>query len=369
MTLRAAVIGAGSIGRHHVRVYNQLADVALAGVADPDAARRAAVERQYRVPAYASYEALIEAERPDLVSIAAPTVLHRPLAEACLERGIHVLVEKPMAATVEDARALIARAAAAGLVLAVGHVERYNPAVIELSRRLAAGEIGRLFQIHARRLSPFPAYIHDVGVVMDLATHDLDILCELAGGTPARLHAETGRNVHRQYEDVLSAMLRFDNGVLGVLDVNWLTPVKVRELRVTGERGMFIVDYIAQDLFFYENRIAPSRWDAMALFRGVEEGDVVKARIGKVEPLEAELRAFAAAVAGRSEAVAAAAVVSGEDGLRAVALATLLVEAGEGGRVLDVTEEVRRRGWTELSPGGDLRLGRGPLTGVFDDAG
>jgi predicted dehydrogenase len=178
---------------------------------------------------------------------------------------------------------------------------------------------------------------------MDLATHEIDIMGVLAGSSVRRVHAETGRNVHAEHEDMLSATLRFDNGVLGVLDINWLTPMKVRELRVTGERGMFVVDYVAQDLFFYENRIAPSRWDAMALFRGVEEGNMMKIRIGKVEPLEAELRAFIAAATGQAPVV-----VGGLDGLRAVALATLLVESGRDGQVLDVQREAGRRGWDEL---------------------
>jgi len=166
----------------------------------------------------------------------------------------------------------------------------------------------------------------------------------LVGHPVAHVSAEVERNVHATHEDLLSAMLRFDNGVLGVLDINWLSPVKVRELRITGERGMFVVDYIAQDLFFYENRIAPSRWDAMALFRGVEEGNVTKLRVTKVEPLEAELRSFIEAARGNSEPL-----VTGLDGLRAVALATLLLDAGNGGCRLDVRGEIARRGWRELA--------------------
>jgi predicted dehydrogenase len=336
------------MGRHHVRVYGQIPDVILAGVADPDPARREPLARQYRVPIYACHEELLERERPDLVSVAVPTALHRPVVEAALACGAHVLVEKPIAATVEDARVLIAGAAAAGRVLAVGHIERFNPAIVELRPRLEQGEIGMLLHIHAQRLSPFPAYIHDVGVVMDLATHELDLFAALAGSPVARVYAETGRNVHAQHEDTLSAMLRTESGVLAVLDINWLTPVKVRELRVTGERGMFVVDYIGQDLFFYENRIAPSRWDAMALFRGVEEGNMVKIRVAKLEPLEAELRAFVAAVQGHAPTAGRQPIVTGVEGLRAVALATLLIDAGREGRVLSVPEEARRRGWREL---------------------
>jgi predicted dehydrogenase len=358
MTLKAAVIGAGAMGRHHVRVYGQIPDVTLVGVADPDPARREPLARQFHIPTYASHEELLDQEQPDLVSVVVPTALHREVVEAALAHGAHILVEKPIAPTVEDARALIMSAAAAGRVLAVGHIERFNPAIAELRPRLAQGEIGALLHLHAQRLSPFPAYIHDIGVVMDLATHELDLFATLAGSPVARVYAETGRNVHAAHEDMLSAMLRSENGVLGVLDINWLTPVKVRELRITGERGMFVVDYIGQDLFFYENRIAPSRWDAMALFRGVEEGNMVKIRVAKLEPLEAELRAFVAAARGLDATTGSGhqGIVTGVEGLRAVALATLLIEAGREGRVVCVADEARRRGWHELlgtaSPGG-----------------
>lgn len=364
--LKAAVIGVGSMGRHHVRVYLQMPGVQLVAIADADETRREAISRQFRIPAYGCATELLARERPDLVSVAVPTALHLEVASAALESGAHVLVEKPIATTYEDGRTLIARAAETGRVLTVGHVERFNPAIVELQTRLAAGEIGRVFHVHARRLSPFPAYIHDVGVVLDLATHELDIMCHLLGCSVSRIAAEVGRNVHMTHEDMLSAMLRFDAGVLGVLDINWLTPVKVRELRITGECGMFVVDYVAQDLFFYENRIAPSRWDAMALFRGVEEGNVIKLRVAKVEPLEAELRAFVEAVQSAPPAPAgwpdgaraernagpegsSQSPVSGLEGLRAVALATLLLDAAREGRSLNVAEETNRRGWYELA--------------------
>ncbi|MFQ5594183.1 MAG: Gfo/Idh/MocA family protein, partial [Anaerolineae bacterium] len=209
-----------------------------------------------------------------------------------------------------------------------------------------AGALGRLFQIHARRLSPFPHYVRDVGVVIDLATHELDIMCYLVGDQIERVYAETRRNVHERYEDMLSGVIRFGNNVLGVLDINWLTPTKVRELRITGEQGMFLVDYLEQDLYFYENSEAPSRWDTMALFKGVEEGNVLKIRVSKIEPLEAELRAFAGAAVDGSGPI-----VTGVDGLRALGLARLLIASAEKGQVLDVHEEARRRGWLGMLDG------------------
>ncbi len=341
--IRAGVIGVGSIGRHHVRIYNQLNDVQLVAIADTDETRRAGMVRHYRVPGYADYAEMFEREQLDIISIAVPTVMHYEVALAALERGIHVLVEKPIAASVEEADEMIRRAEAKGLTLTVGHVERFNPALLELKQRLNQGELGHVFQFHGSRLSPFPAYIRDVGVVMDLAVHELDIMRYLAGTEVEKVYAETQRNVHEKCEDALSGIIRFRNGIVGVLDINWLTPTKVRELRITGERGMFLVDYLKQDLYFYENSEAPSRWDAMALFRGVGEGNVMKFRLNKVEPLEAEIRAFIEAAKNGTPPA-----VSGQDAMHALALVQLLLASSERGLMLRVADEVAARGWDQI---------------------
>lgn len=341
--LKAAVVGVGSIGRHHARVYNQIDAVELVSVADLDESRRATAARRYKIHTYADYEEMFDRECPEVVSIAVPTQYHREVGLAAIARGIHLLVEKPLCPTVEDARQVMAAASAASVTLTTGHIERFNGAIAELKPRILRGEIGRIFQLHGRRLSPFPSYIRDVGVVMDLATHELDMMQHLVGSPVERIYAEVERNVHEKHEDMLTGIMRFRNGVVGVLDINWLTPTKLRELRVTGERGMFLVDYISQDLLFYENRIAPSQWDAMALFRGVEEGNVLKIRVTKVEPLEAELRSFVEAVSSDTPPL-----VTGLDGLRAVALARLLLLSAQEKRVINVCEEASRRGWVEM---------------------
>lgn len=341
--VRAAVLGVGAIGKHHARIYSHLDNVQLVAVADIDEARRAAIARSYKVHAYASYQELLDKEHVDVISVALPTACHCEATLCALEHGIHVLVEKPIAATVEEADKMIRCAQVRGMTLMVGHVERFNPALLALKARLEAGELGQVFQIHGRRLSPFPAYIRDVGVAMDLATHELDIMRYLVGAEVEKVYAETERNVHQKYEDMLSGILRFENGVVGVLDINWLTPTKVRELRVTGSRGMFLVDYLKQDLYFYENSQAPSPWDVMALFRGVGEGNVMKFTLTKVEPLEAEIRAFIhAATSGIPP------TVTGADALHALVLVQLLLASAEQGQALRVREEVAARGWSGL---------------------
>src|SRR6185295_12500511 len=201
--------------------------------------------------------------------------------------GVALLVEKPLAATLDEGKRLRDLAAEAGVALTVGHIERFNPAVIELKRRLSAGELGRVFQVHARRVGPFPERVRDVGVVLDLAPHDIDVMRFLLGSEVTRVQAETEQRINTDHEDMLAGVLRFANGVVGVLDVNWLTPTKIRELSVLGERGMFVVDYLARELTFYENAHLsgqPVDWAARHL-KGVSEGPVRRLHVEKREPL------------------------------------------------------------------------------------
>lgn len=331
MSLRAAVIGAGAMGRHHARVYDALEETTFVGVCDADADAADWVAARYRVPAFTDHRALLEAVRPDIVSVVVPTLGHVPVALDALAAGAHVLVEKPIAPTVAEATRLIDAARAAGRLLTVGHVERFNPAIRALRERLQDGALGRVFTIQARRLGPFPARVRDVGVVVDLASHDLDVMRWLVGGEVVRVQAETARRIHTEHEDLLCGLLRFAGGEIGLLNINWLTPTKVRELAVTGEGGMFVVDYLRQDLHFYQNVAADSHWESFGVLQGVGEGNMTRLHIPPSEPLAEELRAFAAAVADGTPPV-----VSGEDGRAALALALALVEAGRTGAAVEV---------------------------------
>jgi predicted dehydrogenase len=330
--LRAAVIGVGAMGRNHARVYDELPEVELTAVADEREETAREIARLRHVPAYSDYRAVLEEIRPDVVSVAVPTQQHHQVVQDALEAGCHVLVEKPIAATLDEGVAMIRRSAELGRVLAVGHIERYNPAVVELKRRLAEGELGQVFQICARRLGPFPKRVRDVGVVIDLATHDLDVMRYLTGAEVQRLYAETEQEIHTAHEDLFSGLLRFDNGVLGLLDINWLTPTKVRELSVTGQRGLFVANLLTQDLYFHENEEAVGmEWSHLRLLRGVSEGQMIRLRLRKMEPLRAELQAFVKASRGEDGAI-----VSGQDGLVALQLAQALIEASRTHHVIKV---------------------------------
>lgn len=327
---RAAVIGVGAMGRHHARVYQEMPDVELVAVADVDPALAQEAARLRGAHAYTDHCAMLEKVQPDLVTVAVPTHIHFQVVLDALEAGCHVLVEKPIASILEEGRRMIERAAELDRVLAVGHIERYNPAVIELKRRLDNGELGQIFQIHARRLGPFPQRVHDVGVVVDLAPHDVDIMRYLTGDKVQRMYAETQQKIHATHEDWFSGLLCFENGVVGVLNTSWLTPTKVREITVTGQRGMFLANLLTQDLYFYENEEADgSDWNHLSLLRGVGEGQMVRLRLYKREPLRVELESFVAASQGE-----AAEVVQGEDGLIALELAQALVRSGQEHQVV-----------------------------------
>ena len=332
--LRAAVVGVGNMGKHHARVYNDLEDVELVGVADKDQKKIENFSNHYKVPVYSSYEELFNKEKPDLVSVVVPTNLHHRVAIEAIKRGIHVLVEKPIALNRYEAEDLVSKANSKNITLGVGHVERFNPALIELKRRLQAGELGEIFLVHSRRQSPFPKYIKDVGVVMDLASHEVDILRYIIGKDPKSIYSRTIRRLHDIHEDALFSILSFENGISAMLDVNWLTPTKIRELRVTGQKGMFVVDYIAQDLYFYENSFRPDQWETLAIFRGIDEGNVTKIWVKKEEPLKLEILNFINSVYENKTPI-----VSGRDGLHALILSELILKSGDESRVINLSEE------------------------------
>ena len=333
--LRVGVVGLGMMGRNHLRVWEAAVDgVELVALADPDPAALASATVGRQARGYEDPERMFAEEQLDLVSIVAPTSLHLPLTVAALRAGANVLVEKPIAATREEAVRMIEAADAAGRMLTVGHIERFNPAIRELRRRLAADELGRIFQITATRLGPFPARIRDVGVVVDLAPHDIDVMRYLVGSEPIRLSGETARRIHTEHEDLFTGIMKFANGVIGVLDINWLTPTKKRTLTVTGERGMYVVDYITQDLVFYANPDAPRMWVNPGAERGaavasVSEGEMTKRVIHRREPLAVELEEFARAVREGGPPP-----VDPRDAMIALLLARTMVESATTGQVV-----------------------------------
>jgi predicted dehydrogenase len=321
--LRAAVIGLGMMGANHARVLNELPDIDLVAVADldPNAVGRATSGRTAR--GFSDATRLLEEELPEMVVVAVPTSMHLATTLEALAAGANVLVEKPIAPDREQAEEMIAAAGAAGRLLTVGHIERFNPAIRELGRRLHAGELGRVFQIRAARLGPFPARVRDVGVVVDLAPHDLDVMRYLLRAEPVRMYAETEQRIHTDHEDLFTGLIKFDTGAIGLLEINWLTPTKVRTLTVTGERGMYEADYLSQDLVFYAN---PDQ-------ELVSEGEMTRRSVQRREPLAVELSEFAAAIRAGGPPP-----VEPRDALVAMLLARAMVDAAARGVVIGADE-------------------------------
>ncbi|MST64856.1 Gfo/Idh/MocA family protein [Schaalia hyovaginalis] len=294
--IRVGILGIGSMGRHHVRNARNTKGFDLVALADPAGDKFGVAGDLAVLP---DVDALI-AEGVDAAIVAVPTVFHEEAALKLAEAGVHALVEKPLSFSVESGERIAKAFSDAGLIGAVGYVERCNPALLEMRRRIRDGQLGEVYQIITRRQSPFPARIADVGVVKDLATHDVDLAAWVAGSTYETVYAQTAYRSGREHEDMMVASGRFANGVLVNHLVNWLSPYKDRTTIVTGERGALVADTTMGDLTFYENGSFPVEWDQIANFRGVSEGEVTRYALAKREPLAVEHEHFRDAILGVS---------------------------------------------------------------------
>jgi UDP-N-acetylglucosamine 3-dehydrogenase len=328
--LRLGLAGLGSMGRNHLRILSNRPGVQLVAVADPVDDVLAAAIASSAAHGFADPLAMIAETDLDGVVIAAPTNAHLALALAAIDRGIAVLVEKPLAGTVEEALRIVQAARVCGVPVQVGHVERFNPAVLELGRLLHAGWLSTVYAIVSRRAGPFPARIRDVGVTIDLGTHDVDILSWIAGDRPTRVFAELAQRIHADHEDLLFGLLHFPSGATGMLDVNWLTPAKRRQLVVVGEEGMFELDYLTQRLTFTRADTGPPKM--IGGYAPTFSGEVAELPVANAEPLGAELDAFVDVIRDGGTPV-----ISAVDGLWAVAIASGLLQAGKDGRPVDLT--------------------------------
>ena len=320
--LRAAVIGLGAMGRHHVRVLAELPDVDLVAVADVSQEQVDKISESYGIMGYSDVDTMFESQKLDMVSIVVPTSLHHETSLKAMYHGINVLCEKPIASTVELAREMIQVSRDQGVRLMIGHIERFNPAILELKKRIE--QAGDIYQIVSRRLGPFPDRIRDVGVVVDLASHDIDAMNFILGSPAESVYAQTAQRIHRTNEDMVLGTIRFANGVIGSLDVNWLTSTKVRELMVTGSRGTFAANYLTQDLQFFENGAVESSWENLQDLQRIAIGKSIGYEFEKVEPLRTEIASFVDAISNDTDVPAPP-----EGAANALAIALSLIESAE----------------------------------------
>lgn len=323
--LRAGLIGLGSMGRNHARVLSSLAGVELVAVADPAGDPSGAA---HGVPVLTSFDALLD-RGLDYCVVTAPTALHLETGLQLAAAGVHALIEKPVATNTDTAQQLVAAFEKADLVGAVGHIERYNPALQQLRTRLESGELGEIYQIATRRQGPFPGRISDVGVVMDLASHDLDLTAFISGSEFAAISARTAHKSGREHEDLVAATGQLQDGTITNHLVNWLSPMKERVTVVTGDKGTFIADTLTADLTFHANGTVALDWQDIAHFRGITEGDMIRYAFAKPEPLRTEHEAFRDAVLGKDSGI-----VTLAQGMAAVRVAEAALEsAATGGAV------------------------------------
>lgn len=322
--LRGAVLGLGMIGRHHARILQTDPRVVFAGAVDPTGDRFGAL----RDPAqrHDTLDALLAANAHapiDFAVVAVPTEEHVGAVTRLAAEGVSVLVEKPLAATGDEAREIIDAVSAAGVRGAVGHVERYNPALLAARERLDA--IGALMLIGTERNGPFPDRIRDVGVVKDLATHDLDLVRWLGGAPVEMVAAQTSHRMGREHEDLVLVTGRLASDVPFTCNVDWLTPTKARRTRILGERGMLVADTLTGDLTLYENADVAIGWDTAQQLRGVSEGNAITFALPRREPLLVEHEAFWAYVGGDD----AAPVVPLDAGLETVLTAEAVLASAK----------------------------------------
>jgi predicted dehydrogenase len=292
--LRAGLLGVGMMGRHHARVLREVDGIDLVAIADPGGDPHGVGGA---LPVLPDIDALLEA-RIDIAIVAVPTKFHHEAALKLAGAGVHTLVEKPIAHTVDAGREMTDAFASRGLVGAVGHVERFNPSLQELRRRLANGDVGEVYQVATRRQSTFPTRIADVGVGKDLASHDIDLTAWVAQSDYKSVFAQTTFKSGREFEDMIAVTGRLANDIIVSHLVNWLSPMKERVTVVTGDRGTYIADTATGDLTFFANGTFPLEWDSVSSFRGVSEGDVTRFSFAKREPLRVEHEAFRDAVLG-----------------------------------------------------------------------
>jgi len=319
--MKVGVIGTGMMGKNHARVYSDMDGVVLVGVSDINEKSGREVAERHDCEYYKNYEDLLAVEGLDAVSLCVPTSMHYDVGRIVIEKGKHVLIEKPIADTVENARKLVSLAKKAGVKLAVGHIERFNPAVQELKRLVDSGKLGDITSILARRVGIMPPRIKDANVIIDIAVHDIDVFRYVLGKEPESVCALGGKALIKDREDYADILMKY-NGTNGFIEVNWLTPVKIRVLNVTGTKGYAQLNYITQELTLHES-VYEKTYDRFGDFvLNFGEPNKIPVEVKKEEPLRLELCNFIEAVKGNGELL-----VNGNDGLEVLKIAERIMKS------------------------------------------
>lgn len=319
--IRVGVIGVGNMGQHHTRVLSRFKDVELVGVSDVNVERGLDTAGKYRIRFFEDYQELLK--HVDAVCVAVPTRLHHTVGMACLQAGVHILIEKPIAASIAEAESLVNAAAATNCILQVGHIERFNPAFQELHKVLKTEE---LLALEARRMSPYSQRANDVSVVLDLMIHDIDLLLELAGSTVITLTASGSRASNSGYLDYVTATLGFSNGIVATLTSSKVTHRKIRSITAHCKNSLTDADFLNNEILIHRQTTADCSTDyGQVLYR--QDGLIEKVYTSNIEPLHAELEHFINCVRGGEKPS-----VGGEQALKALRLASLIEQMALDGK-------------------------------------
>ncbi|AOX03110.1 oxidoreductase [Moorena producens PAL-8-15-08-1] len=320
--IKIGVIGVGNMGQHHARVLSLLKDVEIVGVADINVERGLNIASKYRVRFFEDYHDLLP--YVEAVCIAVPTRLHHDVGMTCLQAGVHILIEKPIAASIAEAESLVNAAAESQCILQVGHIERFNPAFQELSKVLKTEQ---LLAVEAHRMSPYSDRANDVSVVLDLMIHDIDLLLELVASPVTRLTASGSRASDSGYLDYVTATLGFANGIVGTVTASKVTHRKIRRIAAHCKNSLTEADFLNNEILIHRQTTANYMTDyGQVLYR--QDGLIEKVYTSNIEPLHAELEHFVNCVRGGNQPS-----VGGEQALKALRLASLIEQMALDGQV------------------------------------
>ncbi|NEO68257.1 Gfo/Idh/MocA family oxidoreductase [Moorena sp. SIO3H5] len=320
--IKIGVIGVGNMGQHHARVLSLLKDVEIVGVADINVERGLNIASKYRVRFFEDYHDLLP--YVEAVCIAVPTRLHHEVGMTCLQAGVHILIEKPIAASIAEAESLVNAAAESQCILQVGHIERFNPAFQELSKVLKTEQ---LLAVEAHRMSPYSDRANDVSVVLDLMIHDIDLLLELVASPVTRLTASGSRASDSGYLDYVTATLGFANGIVATVTASKVTHRKIRRIAAHCKNSLTEADFLNNEILIHRQTTANYMTDyGQVLYR--QDGLIEKVYTSNIEPLHAELEHFVNCVRGGNQPS-----VGGEQALKALRLASLIEQMALDGQV------------------------------------
>ena len=324
--LKTGVIGVGSMGQNHARVYNEISN--LVAVSDLNFEHGKEISERFDTNFFEDYRDMFP--EVDAISVAVPTSLHLDVACSALQAGVHVLVEKPLAASIEESKNIIRTAKKFERVLSVGHIERHNPVVQYLKNSLVKENYGRPITFSTRRVSSLPTRIRDVGVVYDLAIHDIDVLRYLSGSEAQTVYATGGHANNIDYEDHSSILIEFANGITGFIEVNWLTPMKVRQLEITSMNYFIRSDYSDQSVEILSSEYL--NLDNSNLYSANLDVKKEIISVEREEPLKNELLDFLSSIVNDHEPK-----VTGGDGLSAMVIANSVLESIKSGKKIDLS--------------------------------